>query len=190
MPENLRGLPYTARIVHALSSMDILSILDRSVAIEVGAADIYDTLAVRFRDDPEFQKFWSHMADDEREHAHKLSTWRNLLEYQPESRRPEAEGFEEGLLELKKLVEESKERAQHVKSVDEALTVALTLEASELDVIYTVLLQSSPIARFPDIEETRRRELGRHHEDLIREVRKRSKDEKNLYDAQLIAAEG
>jgi hypothetical protein len=62
------------------------------------------------------------------------------------------------------------------------------LEGSELDVIYTSLLQSSPIARFPDIAETRRAEIGRHHETLLEMVRARSSSEHNRMMATLIAA--
>ncbi|MET0153276.1 MAG: hypothetical protein ABW298_11795 [Candidatus Binatia bacterium] len=79
-------------------------------------------------------------------------------------------------------------RADRVSDVDEAFSIALALENSELDVIYTRLLQSSPIARFPDLEETRRSEIGRHHEALLEMVCARSKDERNRMQAALLAA--
>lgn len=168
--------------------MDILDTVDRCIQIELGAAEIYERLAGRFTDDADFRRFWDAMADDEREHAHKLSTWRSLLALSPAERRLEAEGFEEGLGESEKLVARARVRAEQARTPDDAFAIALALELSELDVIYTVLLQSSPIARFPDIEQTRRREIGRHHEALVREVEARSRNEKNRFDAALIAA--
>ena len=73
--------------------------------------------------------------------------------------------------------------------MDEAFSIALELESSELDVIYTTLLQSSPMARFPDLADTRRAEIGRHHEALLEMVRARSQNEHNRMMAALIAAE-
>ncbi|MGH7819120.1 MAG: hypothetical protein ACREQ9_05045 [Candidatus Binatia bacterium] len=170
--------------------MDILPILDRAIDVERGAGEIYERIAARFPEDRRFADFWLGMADDERQHAHKLSVWRTLLELLPGSRRPMADGFERGLLELENLVREAGKKAAAVATPDEAFAIALELEESELDVIYTTLIQSSPLKRFPDIEDTRRRELGRHHAALAREVRRRSRDQKNLLQAELITAAG
>ena len=168
--------------------MDVLPLLERCIAIERGVGEIYERIAVRFAEDREVRDFWLGLGADERDHAHKLSVWRSLLERQPDARHPDAAGFEPALLELEKLVRESRKEVERVHSLDDAFAIALALEASELDLIYTTLLQSSPIKRFPDIEETRRHELGRHHEALVREIRTRSKNEKNLYEAELLAA--
>ena len=164
--------------------------LERCIGVEHGAAETYERLADRFSEDRPFRDFWLGMAADEREHAHKLSTWRALLELTPENRHPAADGFEADLLALENLVRDSEKRALQVFTADEAFRLALALEMSELDTIYTTLVQSSPIKRFADIEDTRHHELGRHHEALIRENLNRSKDEKNLYDAELLTAEG
>ena len=71
--------------------MDIVAILDRAGHIEVTAAEIYESLARRFREDERFRNFWLGLAEDERQHAHKLSTWRSLLELTPKDRHPDAE---------------------------------------------------------------------------------------------------
>ena len=46
-----------------------------------------------------------------------------------------------------------------------------------------------PIARFPDLAETARRETAGHHAPLIQIVRARSRDERNLLLASLLAME-
>jgi rubrerythrin len=178
-----------ARILPNEASMSTRTILGRCVAAERGAAAIYETLARRFRDDAEFAAFWRGMARDEREHARKLEAWRTLLGHQPEGSHPSLDDFGRGIHGLEAVVAECRRRALAADTPDDALAVALALESSELDVIYTTLLQSSPIARFPDIEVTRRHELGRHHEALALEVRARSTDERNLLDAELLLTE-
>jgi rubrerythrin len=129
------------------------------------------------------------MADDERRHAKKLATWLRLLERTPHERRPSCDDFVVAVRELERLARELRSRATRAADIDEAFSIALTLESSELDVIYIRLLQSSPIARFPDLEETRKSEIGRHHQALLEMVRARSNDGSNLIQAARLAAE-
>jgi hypothetical protein len=91
------------------------------------------------------------------------------------------------LREVEEIVAEARRQAEGVSGPDDAFGIALEIEMSELDVIYTTLLESSPVSRYPDIAETRRREIEPHHEALVRAVRTRSKDEQNLTRAALIA---
>ena len=168
--------------------MDILPLLDRCIAIERAAGEIYSTLARRTVGDSELQQFWTAMADDELRHAGKLETWRKLSAAQPPEERAVAEGFEAGVAEIEELVAKAQEEVHHVSSTDDGFAIALELEMSELDSIYTTLLQSSPLARHADVAETRRREVAGHHEALVRAVRARSRDEENLTRAALIAA--
>jgi hypothetical protein len=91
-------------------------------------------------------------------------------------------------LNLERLAHELGARASDADDVEEAFSIALALESSELDVNYTSLLQSSPLARFPDLEETQRSEIGRQHEALLEIVRARSKDEENRMQAALLTA--
>jgi len=86
-------------------------------------------------------------------------------------------------------VAKAREEAEHVSCPDDGFAIALELEMSELDAIYTTLLESSPLSRHADVAETRRREVAGHHEALVRAVRARSRDEQNLTRALLIAAE-
>ncbi len=163
--------------------------LRRAARVEEIAADIYEALSRRFASDSTLHGFWVSMAADERKHSKKLATWRRLLELTPAEKRPDCADFVASMDELESLARELRARADGVDDVDEAFSIALALESSELDVIYTRLLQSSPIARFPDLEETRKSEIGRHHEALLEMVRVRSKDERNRLRAALLAAE-
>jgi rubrerythrin len=169
--------------------VDFLALLDRCVALEHGAGEIYRGLAERFADDTELCALWKAMAEDESGHARKLATWRALVAAERPDHRTGASGFEDGVAALEKLVAGARVTARHCSSPDEAFAIALALETSELDAIYTRLLQSSPIARFPDLAETARRETAGHHAPLIRIVRGRSRDEQNLLRASLLAME-
>jgi rubrerythrin len=168
--------------------MDILPLLDRCIAIERSAEQIYTTLARRTEGDSELQQFWTAMADDERRHARKLEAWRQLSAAQPPEERAVAEGFDAGVTEVEELVTRAREEAEHVSCADDGFAIALELEMSELDAIYTTLLQSSPLSRHADVAETQQHELAGHHEALVRAVRARSRDEQNLTRAALIAA--
>jgi rubrerythrin len=168
--------------------METIRLLRRAAAIELAAAKIYDTLAARFAGDAVFHQFWSNMAADERKHGKKLGTWRQLLKQGPTTEAPDLANFGKAIGDLERLARHLGVQAEAAATVDEAFSIALALESSELDIIYTTLLQSSPIARFPDLAETRRTEIGRHHEALLEMVRARSQSEHNRMMAALIAA--
>jgi rubrerythrin len=168
--------------------MEAVRLLRRAAGIEQAAAEIYDILAARFTDDAVLHQFWSNMATDERKHGKKLGTWRQLLKHGPATEQPNLVDFGKTIGELERLARHLRSQATVAKTLDDAFAIALALEGSELDVIYTSLLQSSPIARFPDIAETRRAEIGRHHETLLEMVRARSSSEHNRMMATLIAA--
>jgi len=169
--------------------MGAVRLLWRAARVEQAAAEIYDTLAARFADDAVLHQFWSNMAADERKHGKKLGTWRQLLKQRPITEEPNLADFGKSIGDLERLTRDLAARAASVATADDAFAIALALESSELDIIYTTLLQSSPIARFPDVAETRRAEIGRHHEALLEMVRARSQDEHNRTMGALIAAE-
>jgi rubrerythrin len=164
-------------------------LLREAAQVEEIAAEIYATLSCRFAADATLRAFWASLADDERKHAKKLATWTRLLELTPRDRQPSCEAFAPAVRELGFLARELRARAGRAADVDEAFSIALALESSELDVIYTRLLQSSPIARFPDLEETHKSEIGRHHQSLLEMIRARSHDERNRMQAALLAAD-
>src|SRR5262249_14974874 len=125
--------------------MEAVRLLRRAARVEQAAAEIYDTLAVRFADDALFHQFWSNMAADERRHGKKLGTWRQLLKQGPISEGPDLADFGKPIGELERLTRDLAARAASATTADDAFAIALDLESSELDIIYTTLLQSSPI---------------------------------------------
>jgi hypothetical protein len=168
--------------------MEFLTLLDRCVALEGEAGRTYALLARRFRRDPDLRKLWEDMAADEREHAHKLATWRAVLATEDPARRPSPIGFDAPLAAVEQLMADVHIKAAACATADEAFALALALETSELDAIYAQVLQSSPIARFPDIDETIRSETVGHHDALVRAVKARSRDEGNLLRAGLLVS--
>jgi rubrerythrin len=168
--------------------MDMVKLLDRCIALERGAGEIYRTLAARAGRDADLERLWSSMARDEDEHAHKLTAWRTLLLAEPAERRTCADGFDAGVTALEELITGARARAHDVVNADEAFTIALRLEGSELDAIYTTLLHASPIARCPDVSETYRRETADHHDALLAAVAARPMTPENTLAASLLAA--
>jgi len=186
-PREATVVPSTdlARTAH----MGVVRFLRRAAGVEEAAGKIYDTLAGRFTDDALLHQFWSNMAADERKHGKKLGTWRQLLKHGPTTEEPDLADFGKAMGDIERLTRRLAARAAIATTADDAFSIALELESSELDVIYTTLLQSSPMARFPDLADTRRAEIGRHHEALLEMVRARSQNEHNRMMAALIAAE-
>lgn len=169
--------------------MDVFPLLGRCIAIERMAGEIYDILADRVEDDTELRHFWRAMADDERLHASKLEELSQLTAVYGSERRSVIEDFEKEVGEIERLVVDAKDEAKQVDNADDAFAIALEIEMSELDLIYTTLLQRSPLPLCTEIEKTRRSEMAGHHEALVRAVRARSRNEQNLVRAALLAAE-
>ncbi|HEY2385393.1 MAG TPA: hypothetical protein VGK30_00410 [Candidatus Binatia bacterium] len=163
-------------------------LLDRCTALEGRAGAIYALLAERFLEDPALRRLWEGMAADEREHARKLATWRAVVAAEDPARWPSPIGFDASLAAVEELAADAQTGAARCTTADEAFALALALETSELDAIYTQLLQNSPIARFPDIDETIRSETAGHHDALVCMVKARSRDEGNLLRAEVLMA--
>ena len=151
------------------------------------AADFYKTLAGRFAGDAELAALWSSMAADELQHARKLSTWRDLVAAEPAEHRPQASGFVDDVAQVEALLRSSRAAAATADE-EEAFALALALEGSELDAIYTTLLQSSPLSRFPDLHETVRQESAGHHRTLLEVAERRCQGEKTRLRIALLAA--
>src|SRR5262245_56902739 len=124
--------------------MSAVRLLRRVARVEQTVAGIYDTLAAHFVDDTVFHQFWSNMAADERKHAKKLGTWGQLLDQGPITEEPNLYNFGKPIADLERLARDLAARVAAVTTADDAFAIALELESSELDIIYTTLLQSSP----------------------------------------------
>ncbi len=167
--------------------MSILALLDRCVQNELDAAEVYALFAERFAADAALAELWSSMAREEREHARKLATWRELVAAEPPERRPRASGFSEHVAEVEELLARTLAAAPTADE-EEAFALALAIETSEIDAIYTTLLHSSPLARFPDFAETVRRESTTHHERLLAAAAQRCRGERTRLRMALLAA--
>jgi rubrerythrin len=167
--------------------VDILEILDRCGGLERGAGDVYALFAERFADDPGLCPLWQRMAEEEREHARKLEALRALVAAEFPEHRPVANGFADAIREIEILVRNARLQARRCASADEAFALALELEESELDSLYTTLLRSPVITRLSDAATTIRGEIAAHHEALVRMVRERSRDDANLLRAARLA---
>jgi len=176
-----------ARGLHLFAPVDILDLLDRCVGLERSAADLYGILTKRFAGDAELAALWRDMANAEHGHARKLATWRDLVAAEPPAHRPQASGFAASIEEVEGLLQTSLAAAATADQ-EEAFALALALEASELDAIYTTLLQSSPLSRYPDFATTVRYESAGHHRTLLAVAGRRCRSEQNRLRIALLAA--
>jgi rubrerythrin len=167
--------------------VDILEILDRCSGLERGAGDVYAMFAERFADDSGLRTLWQGMAEEERQHAKRLETWRALVAAELPEHRPVANGFADAIREIEILLRNARSQARRCASADEAFALALQLEESELDSLYTTLLRSSVTTRSSDAATTIHEETAAHHAALVRMVRERSRDDANLLRASLLA---
>lgn len=167
--------------------MDILEILDRCGGLERAVGDVYAIFAERFADDPGLRTLWRAMAEEERQHARTLETWRALVAAEFPEHRPGASGFAAAIREIEILLRNAQSQAPRCASADEAFALALELEESELDSLYTTLLRSAVFTRSSDAATTIRAETAAHHEALVRMVRERSRDDANLLRASRLA---
>lgn len=166
-------------------TMKILPVLDRCINIERTAGEVYERLATRFSSDDELHSFWSRMAADERNHARHLETYRTIVAAEDQRHPTLADGFERDLGELEALATAALGRAERAATADDGFGIALDLELSELDTIYTTLLRSSPLS---DPRNDAPRDLVPHHAALVGAIRARSENEDHLTRAALIAA--
>jgi rubrerythrin len=164
----------------------MLPLLERCAAMEEIAATVYEALTLRFAGDIELAALWSSLARDEHAHARKLRTWRELVAAAPAEHRPTASGFEWDVADVERLLKESRVAAATADE-EEAFAIALALENSELDAIYTTLLQGPPSARYPDLAGAIRRDTAGHHQKLLEMVGRRCRGEKTLLRAALLA---
>jgi len=179
--------PLARRLQHSRGmATNMLTLLERCIGLERAAATVYELLARRFAADAELAALWAAMARDEHGHARKLADWRELIVRQPADHRPAASGFDGDVAEVQHLLAESRIAAETADE-EEAFAIALAMESSELDFIYTTLLQGSPIARYPDMADTVRHETAGHHEKLLDMVRRRCRAEKTMLRAALLA---
>jgi hypothetical protein len=119
--------------------MFMTEVLQRCSSLEQRAADIYSQFATHFIDNRELASFWLGLAEEEKHHSKILEAQRAALavDSDPGYFMP---GFPSKLLEMDALLKRVEEKVQHRVSKEEAFTLALELEQSELDTIYRDLV--------------------------------------------------
>ena len=115
--------------------------LVKFAGIEQLVSKVYFRFSHLFLDEPELRDFWWQMAKDEEQHASVLMACKALVEsHDVETLDP---GIGEGKAEeLRARMESYLGKGTRSISVDEAFKIALEIEGSELDAIYSMLLNS------------------------------------------------
>ena len=117
--------------VHVKTANDVYC---RFIEFEERAASIYLRLASRFSSEPKLSWFWFEMALDEKQHA-------GLLQFcLAEGMLTKALPGPDEIEEINKLVNDFEHRAAESKiTVDEAFSLAIEMESSEINAIYGCL---------------------------------------------------
>jgi len=118
----------------------VLALLDQCIALERAAAAVYEILARRFGHDVELAALWAALARDEHDHARRLAECRAALAYEPAALDAVGSALEETIVDVRWLLGRSRIAAETADEA-EAFAIALAMENSELDVVFSTLLQ-------------------------------------------------
>ena len=138
--------------------MHLMELLDRSEALERGAAALYRGFAAARRDDPELAALWTCLAADEEEHASSIREARD----EPDSHdvgQVTIGGCDEALADIAQRLRRA-ERLGADATTDEQLAAALELELSELEPLRRLGLGASQRVPLPHPEEPHNRRLA------------------------------
>ena len=111
--------------------MFMTEVLRRCSEIEQRVSDIYSQFAGALNDDKEVESFWLGMAEEEKHHGKILAAEKAALEVDSDTGyfMPE---FSTKLAKMDELLKNVEEKARIGVTKDEAFTLALELEQSEL----------------------------------------------------------
>lgn len=124
--------------------MHVVDLLGRCADLAARTAAIYRSLAERFADEPAQVPLWRELALSEEIHADVLRREKGTLQEQDESG-PFLPEFVPRLDRLEREVQRLEGMAPGVRSLDEALTVAVALgEATLVDLYDDLVLQGDP----------------------------------------------
>ncbi len=114
-------------------------LLERFAEVERLVAKVYFRFSHLFLHHPELRDFWWQMAMDEEQHASILLACKEMIEnYEDESIDPSI--TREKADQLKALITAYLSRGTRSLGVEEAFKIALEIESSEIDAIYSKLL--------------------------------------------------
>jgi hypothetical protein len=123
-----------------MSATEPFDPLERFAEIERLVSKIYFRLSHLFLDQPELRDFWWEMAREEEQHACILYACKALIEnYEDENLDPSLTAEKAGA--LKEQLSSYLRRGASALTVEEAFRIAVEIESSEIDAIYSKLLQ-------------------------------------------------
>jgi rubrerythrin len=126
-------------------TMFLIEVLERCRKLEQRLADIYSQFAERLKEDKEIESFWLGMAEEEKHHAKILAAEKAALEVDsdPGYFMPE---FSAKFVAMDALLKGTEEKAKAGVTKEEAFSLALELEQSELQTVYHDLVLMGRVA--------------------------------------------
>ncbi len=147
--------------------MFMTEVLRRCSDLEQRVADIYNQFAGSLNDDRELESYWLGMAEEEKHHGKILTAERAALEVDSDTGyfMPE---FPAKLAEMDTLLKQVEEKARMGVTKDEAFTLALALEQSELNTIYRdLVLMGRTAVKLMARHMDQSLSLPKHQQDLL-----------------------
>ncbi|HXG19192.1 MAG TPA: hypothetical protein VNN62_08990 [Methylomirabilota bacterium] len=147
--------------------MFMIEVLRRCSELEQRVADIYSQFAGSLNDDKELASFWLGMAEEEKRHSKILAAEKAALEvdsdigyFMPE--------FPAKLAAMEALLKRIEEQARVGVTKDEAFTLAMELERSELNTIYRdLVLMGRAAVKLMARHMDQSLSLPKHQQDLL-----------------------
>lgn len=147
--------------------MFMTEVLRRCSELEQRVSDIYSQFAGSLNDDKELESFWLGMAEEEKHHGKILEAEKAALEVDSDTGyfMPE---FPAKLAEMDALLKRVEEKARTGVTKDEAFTLALELEQSELNTIYRdLVLMGRAAVKLMARHMDQSLSLPKHQQDLL-----------------------
>jgi rubrerythrin len=147
--------------------MFMTEVLRRCSELEQRVADIYSQFAGSLNDDRELASFWLGMAEEEKHHSKILAAEKAALEVDSDTGyfMPE---FSAKLMEMDALLKSVEEKARIGVTKDEAFSLALNLEQSEINTIYRdLVLMGRAAVKLMARHMDQSLSLPKHQQDLL-----------------------
>lgn len=147
--------------------MFMTEILHRCSQMEQRVADIYGQLATSLKEDRELASFWRGMETEEKHHAKVLAAEQAALavDSDPGLFIPE---FPEKLVEMARFITDKEQRAQRGVTKDEAFSLALEIEQSELNTVYRdLVIMGRAAVKLMERNIDESLSIARHHQEFV-----------------------
>ncbi|MGE0683141.1 MAG: hypothetical protein AB7P69_19855 [Candidatus Binatia bacterium] len=152
--------------------MFMTEVLRRCSELEHRVSDIYNQFAGSLNDDKELESFWLGMAEEEKHHEKILAAEKAALEVDSDTGyfMPE---FPAKLTEMDALLKRAEEKARIGVTKDEAFTLAMELEQSELNTIYRdLVLMGRAAVKLMARHMDQSLSLPKHQQDLLAGIKR------------------